>query len=103
MLARARNDFGFFHGYDLGEKPAETGVSTEREVGGRFELRRIAAASPEVLERCGFVSPLDEAAIDVPLDRFEAVARCALRRVVPVITLRGFDEPSFIERDGSLP
>jgi hypothetical protein len=100
QLARVRNAFGFFRGYDIGGTPPSIDASTEREVGGRFEVRQYLAVPDRILSACGFRDPTTDEAVDASWADLEASALCVTKKPGARTSYRRLDEPSFVERGG---
>jgi hypothetical protein len=99
-LVRVRNDFGIFHGYDLGGPPPPIDVTTERETEKGFEIRTHDAVPKALLSHCGFRNPLSDNSTNFVWNEFEKMAQCVIREPGARTSYRSFDEPSFVERGG---
>jgi hypothetical protein len=98
-LSRVRNVFGFFRGYDSGDRTPSIDVVTERETGGRFETRSYDSVPNGVLRHCQFRNPLDEK-WEFKWARMERTALCVSQETSVRTSYRGLDEPSCVERGG---
>jgi hypothetical protein len=81
-LVRVRNDFGIFHGYDLGGRPPPIDVTTERETEKGFEIRTHDAVPKVPLSHCGFRNPLSDDSTNFVWNEFEEMAQCVIREPV---------------------
>jgi hypothetical protein len=54
QLTRVLNTFGFFQGYDVGDTRDLVDVTTEQEVGGRFQIQNYDKIQESILRACGF-------------------------------------------------
>ena len=102
-FSRVLNDFGFFHGYDVGRKPTDLDVSTEHEVSERFQALNYDKVSEPILRACEFHDPLngDDDDWEFNWTNMERTAICIAKKVkARRASYRNFDQPSFIERGG---
>jgi|CXWL01.1.fsa_nt_gi hypothetical protein len=97
-LARVRNVFGLSRGYDTGEAPASLSVSTEREVGGRYEIRAVDAVQDTTLRACRFRDPLLDDTWEFSWAGLLQVAQCITSEPDATVEFRGLKDASFIER-----
>ena len=96
-----RNDFGFFHGYELDEKEVPVDVISESEKNSAFEVRAYDAVPDSLLKRCGFTDPGLDEKWHFDWSKLEKTARCITSRSAQPITYRAANEPSFSERGGN--
>ncbi len=99
-LTRVRNPFGFFRGYDTGEKIGSLSATTERERRGRVEIRTLEPIPEKPLAACGFRDPTEEGGWDFSWKRLLEVAQCLTGKPGAKVTFRELNAPSFVERDG---
>lgn len=99
-LTRVRNVFGFFRGYDTGEI-GSLGVSTERELGGRFEIRKLDPVPEKILASCGFRDPAVDEDWELSWGRLLKVAQCITGKPGATASFRELNAASFIERGGT--
>jgi hypothetical protein len=98
-LARVRNVFGFFQGYDTGEAPSTLSVSTEQEAGGRYEVRTVDPVAGNTSRACGFRDPMLEESWTFSWGRLLKEARCITSKRGAKVSFRDRKIASFIERD----
>jgi hypothetical protein len=100
-LTRVRNVFGLFRDYDLGdgETLPPIGVLTEREIGGRYEIRDVDNVSESILHTCGFRDPYLEDDWAFSWDELLKVAQCITSESDAKVTFRDLNSTSFIERE----
>ncbi len=99
-LSRVRNVFGFFRDYDTEDTPPSIDVMTERETGGRFEIRSYRAVPDGVLRHCQFRNPHVDENWEFNWVRMETTALCVSQEISVRTSYRGLDEPSYVERGG---
>jgi len=102
VLSRVLNDFGFFHGYDTGDTSPLSDLTTEHEVGGRFEILNYDKIRKPVLRACRFLDPLGDDDWEFNWARFETAAECIAMKMKARVSSRALDQPSFIERGGKV-
>jgi hypothetical protein len=98
-LIRVRNVFGLFRGYDIGEEPSFLSVSTEREIGGRYEIRTVDAVPENTLHACRFRDPLLVENWEFSWARLRKIAQCITSKPDVTVNFRDLNTASFIERD----
>jgi len=105
IFLQVKNAFGFFHSYDIDSHGGVLSVSTEREVGGRFETREVEPVSERTANACGFrATDLTEAEEwRFSWWKLVKIAECITSQYRAVVTSRNIETPSFVERAGSPP
>jgi hypothetical protein len=94
-----RNAFYLSHWYDSEDEHPSFHVSTERESLGRFEERAVTTKQEKTLRRCRFPDH-PEGEKPKSWQELERVALCITQRPGAKRSLRVFDQPTFVERDG---
>jgi len=95
LLFRVVNNFGFFHGYDIGDRVVGIDITTETEMPEYFETRTYDSVPNAILRRCGFRDPMGNE-FDWAAD--EKAARCVTKNRRARTSHRNLDQPSFVER-----
>ena len=98
VLTGVRDAFSLFRDYDIGEAPPSISISTEREVGGRYEIRSMADTPDKTLRACGFRDPMLEDRLEFSWKRVEKITQCVTSSPKASVSFRNQDTTSFIER-----
>ncbi len=102
-----QTEFFVARDYDLGGAPSTIGVLTELEVGGRFEIRTRDNVSEKILKDCGLPGELPDSMFDdagkIKKQAVAKAAMCVTQKRPFLLSYRGLNDPSFVERGGKAP
>jgi hypothetical protein len=101
LLFRVRNNFVFFHHYDIGGRLVPIDVTTETEMREHFETRTYDSVPDATLRRCGFRDPMDTDNWEFNWAKDDRVARCVTNDKRARTSYRKLEESSFVERGGT--
>ena len=102
-----QTEFFVARDYDLGGAPPTIGVLTEREVDGRFEIRTKDNVSEKIFKDCGLPGQLPDSMFDasgkIKRQAVANAATCVTQKRPFLLSYRGRNDPSFVERGGKVP
>ena len=98
VLTRVCNVFSLSRGYDKGKAPPSLSASTEREIGGRYEIRAVDSIPDKTLRECRFQDPMLDDNWKFSWDRLLEIAQCITNKPNAKVGVRDLNAASFIER-----
>jgi hypothetical protein len=106
-LLLVQTEFFVARDYDLGGAPPTIAVLTEREVDGRFEIRTRDNVSEKIFKDCGLPGQLPDSMFDdagkIKKQAVAKAAMCVTQKRPFLLSYRGLNDPSFVERGGKAP